>query len=117
MSFESDVNRFIAKTEQRAKDIFVASTVEVKRSVVEGSSITTSKGQPVDTGALRASWADNFLSATLWQLQTNIAYAPAVENRVMTDRPSEVGGHHSVKLTEAGFSRIVDQVTSRFPDR
>ena len=72
MSFSGDLDAFARKADRRAKDIFVASTVEVRRSVVEGSRITGAPGQPVDTGALRASWIDNFTSKTAWQIATNL---------------------------------------------
>jgi hypothetical protein len=90
----------------------VRSTEEVQRSVVLGSAITGAPGQPVDTGNLKASWIGEFESATAWALTTKTEYAPFIENGENAYGPftlrSEVGGFHSVKLTRAGWGRIVD---------
>ena len=111
MSYSSDIKRFTDKAERRARDVFVASTVEVRRSIVEGSTLTGAPGQPVDTGALRASFVDDFVSSTEWRIQTNIEYAPVIEDGIGKNGPitlrSEVGGMHSVKKTVAGWDRIV----------
>ena len=128
MSFESELRAFVTKTERISKDIFVATTVEVRRSIVEGSELTSAPGQPVDTGSLRASWTDDFTSSTTWQIGTRQSYAKLIEENGDADadvgdssgdvklgvgRPSiksTVGGHHSVKLTRAGWQRIVSHV-------
>ena len=111
--FIADINKFVKKTERRAKDVFVGSTVEVRRSIVEGSELTGAPGQPVDTGTLKASWVDNFISPTEWQIETNIEYAPGIEDGVGITIRSPVGGSHSVALTTAGWQRIVDHVNKR----
>ena len=110
MSFESDLRAFAQKTERRAKDVFVESTVQVRRSIVEGSELTTAPGQPVDTGHLKASFIDNFTSPDTWQITTNTEYAPGIEDGVGITIRSPVGGSHSVKLTVAGWPRIVEHV-------
>ena len=93
----------------------MATSLATLRMKVEGSSITGAPGQPVDTGALRASFVDDFVSPTSWRIQTNIEYAPAIEDGIGAHGPitlrSKVGGHHSVKKTVAGWERIVDHVT------
>ncbi len=115
MSFASDLKRFSVKVEARNRRVFVGTVSEVTRSVVEGSVLTAAPGQPVDTGNLKASWHTSFDSPTQSTLSTNVVYAPAIEDGVGPYGPltlrSSVGGWHSVKLTVAGFQRIVDKVT------
>ncbi len=131
MTFSNDLRVFAEKLERRGKDVFVGSTVEVQRSVVEGSELTTAPGQPVDTGFLKGSFIPEFISPTEWQITTNTSYAPAIEDNLQSsfdergkDRPpdlrpkggsrpsikSTVGGNHSVKKTRAGWQRILDHV-------
>jgi len=122
--FDSQLAKFAAKVDRRVKDTFVRSTEEVQLSVVEGSSVTGAPGQPVDTGNLKTSWIGKHEGGMVWRLATNVGYAPAIEEGTRTafdpqgvtpERPpghkwqkSEVGGHHSVKLTRAGWQRIVE---------
>jgi hypothetical protein len=120
-SFRSDVRRFQRVVETRSKAVFVRIAQELRRSIVEGSELTGAPGQPVDTGALKASWVGEFLTAWIWQLTTNIIYAWQIEHGLryatrgnvsgstlqrLTLR-SSVGGWHSVALTLVGFPAIV----------
>jgi hypothetical protein len=118
MSFESDLRRFALKVEGRCKDFVTQASVEVQRSIVEGSEITAAPGQPVDTGALRASWTPERISDLEWQTTTNLDYAPGIEDAIGPNGPitqrSEVGGFHSVALTRGGWVNIVDVVAERF---
>lgn len=118
MSYSDDIKRFTDKAERRARNVFIASTVEVRRSIVEGSTLTGAPGQPVGQyndgrvgGTLKASFIDNFLSTKSWRIQTKIKYAPGIEDAVGPRGPitlrSTVGGFHSVKKTVAGWDRIV----------
>lgn len=114
MSFATDLKAFADKVERRGRDVFVASTVEVRRSLVEGSELTGAPGQPVDTGALKASFVDEFIGAEGWQISTNLDYAPGIEDAIgpsgrITIR-SPVGGSHSSKQTRAGWPRIIEHV-------
>jgi hypothetical protein len=114
MSFEADVRRFALKVETRSKDVLVGCANEVQRSVVEGSELTGAPGQPVDTGALKASWVGEFTGPWEWETTTNLEYAPGIENAVGPNGPitqrSEVGGFHSVALTRGGWRNIVAHV-------
>lgn len=116
MGFADDMRRFQLDIESRTREAFVETVTEVTRSVVEGSEITGAPGQPVDTGALRASWHTEFNSPTEATLGTDLEYAPIIE-----DNPRGVTfqnhGPHSVKLTIAGFQRIVDDVARRIAGR
>jgi hypothetical protein len=118
MSFQDDVNRFAAKVATNSRAIFVNSASHAHESIVNGSPVTGAPGQPVDTGALRASWVLSFDSQDSASISTNLAYAPANEYGITDDgRPytqkSPVGGRHSVALTVAGFDRIVAVETAK----
>lgn len=114
MAFADDLNGFTRKVNARNRAIFIAITVAIYASVVFGSAITGSPGQPVDTGALRASWIGEFVSAYEWTLTTNIEYAPIIEYNLRgATLRSAVGGFHSVSLTALGFERIVEHVTAQ----
>lgn len=100
-------------------------TVQLTRdSIVDGSAITASPGQPVGQygpgyqpgkvgGTLKASWQTEFLSPTEAIIATNVPYAQPIEDGIgphgdLTLR-STVGGFHSVKQTVAGFPLIVEE--------
>jgi hypothetical protein len=112
MSFADDLEKFGAKTEKNLNDVFVGVVEETHRSIVEGSEITGAPGQPVDTGNLRASWQRWFPSQTEAVIGTNVDYAVHVEDNVrgVTFRNH---GPHSVKITKAGFDKIVGVVVKR----
>jgi len=140
MTFADDLKRFELKTRAKSQEAFVNIASAVKGSVVDGSAVTASPGQPVDTGFLKASWQLTFPSATLAEITTNVAYAPYIESRIRADfdprgvvggygvkggqigprenvgstrrHKSTVGGAHSVKLTVAGFQRLVNAVVA-----
>jgi hypothetical protein len=116
VTFSDDLDRFLADLERRRRDLFVGVATETLRSIQEGSPLTGAPGQPVDTGNLRASWQLLFESETTALIQTNVIYAPGIEEGLsMTTgqrlvQRSPVGGFHSVKMTRAGFQRIVAAV-------
>ena len=117
MSFDKDMQAFRVKLNQRLGDVFVNTVQGVHQSVVEGSPVTGAPGQPVDTGALRASWQIQFVGPQEALISTNMEYAPAIEEGYgphgrMTLR-SAVGGFNSVKLTRANWQRLVDSVAAR----
>ena len=117
MSFRSDLRKFQQTLEVRTSDAFAGIVMETHRSIVEGSELTGAPGQPVDTGALRASWIVGFDSPDHATISTNLNYAPYIEEGLNSRGPftlrSAIGGWHSVKLTRAGFQRIVDYVVER----
>lgn len=99
------------------REHFLDVCAESERSIVEGSELTGAPGQPVDEGTLKASWQIAFPDEDTATIGTNVVYAEPIEDGVGKYGPltlrSQVGGWHSVKLTVAGFSRIVDAVTRR----
>jgi hypothetical protein len=112
MSFPGQLHHFSLLCQTRNHDTFVRSVELTHQSVQIGSPITAAPGQPVDTGNLRASWQVQYHSESEAEISTNVAYAPPIEDGVGKYGPlklrSAVGGFHSVKLTVAGFPRIVD---------
>ena len=117
-TFRDALAKFGVLAQERVHDAFIASTEEVQRSVIEGSEVTGAPGQPVDTGALARSWQPEFVNPALWRItatgvdpQTGekVGYAEHVEDNVrgVTFRNH---GPHSVRLTRAGWDRIVEKV-------
>lgn len=116
MSFASDVRAFTQKVNGRSREVFLGVAMAAHESVVEGSPITGAPGQPVDTGNLKTSW-QLAIEGDQALITTNVVYAPQIEDgtragRALTLR-SPTGGFHSVRLTIAGFQRIVDTVVAR----
>jgi len=116
-NWESQIKRFQDKIQKRIVTIHANTAMKLRDSVVfgnrtEAGGLTGSPGQPVDTGNLRNSWQLTHPAALLARLSTNVEYAPAIEDGVGPYGPmtlqSEVGGFHSVKLTRAGFQKLVD---------
>lgn len=106
MSFGNDIRIFTKKVNGVTNDVFVNTVSHVHQSIVDGSAVTGAPGSPVDTGNLRDSWQIEFESPTSALVATNVEYAQAVEDnaRGVTFRNH---GAHSVKLTRAGFDKIV----------
>jgi len=117
MSFQADLAAFQLKVLHRQRLIHAEVSNELRRSVVRGSGLTGSPGQPVQTGNLAGSWNLTFPEVLLSELLTNVVYAPPIEEGMgkggkLTLR-SQVGGFHSVKLTRAGFPNIVKHVMGK----
>lgn len=85
---------------------------EVVRSIKRGSEITGAPGQPVDTSALLNSWIESRPAPNIWEFSTDLEYAEYIEDGGNDLGPftlrSEVGGFHSVKLTEASWKEVVE---------
>lgn len=119
--FTAALAKFNVTAQRRVLDAFVFSTEEVRTSIRDGSALTGAPGQPVQVGNLKASWQGEFLSPTLWQFTATgiapggekVGYAEYIEEGINrhTGGPlilrSQVGGFHSVKMTRAGWARIV----------
>lgn len=128
MSFADGLRRFQLTVEERSHQVFVGSVAAAKESIVFGSPITGSPGQPVGQygpdynpgavgGTLRASWTEEFLSASQARVSTNLVYAPPIEDGIGPHGPirirSTVGGIGSVAKTVAGWQRLVEYVTQQ----
>lgn len=109
--------------------IFVNSASAAHDSVVNGSPVTGAPGQPVGQygpgynegqigGTLKASWQLEFDAPDSALIYTNSEYAEGIEDRVGSkgqtiNLRSSVGGFHSLKMTRAGWQRIVDDETRK----
>ncbi len=116
--FGDTVRSFGLEVSARNQRVFVNVAAAVKDSITDGSNLTGSPGQPVDTGNLKSSWQLTFPTPTEAQISTNVVYAPQIEDGVtwrgtpITFR-SSVGGAHSVKLTVLNFDRLVAAEASK----
>jgi hypothetical protein len=113
MTFSDDLARITVKIDHVSKEVFARVVDKAHESIVNGSATTGAPGQPVDTGALRASWQKTYEDASHATIATNLVYAPAIEegegpHGELTLR-SPVGGFHSVKLTQASMQQLVDE--------
>lgn len=111
-AFQDALDTFARDARERLLDCAQFAFEEVQESVVHGSALTGAPGQPVDTGFLRSSWVASIVAQGVQEISTNVAYAEFIEDggndlAAFTLR-SEVGGWHSVKLTEAAWLDIVD---------
>lgn len=119
MSAADQVRQFSLKVRSRSAAIFQTVVEDTRDSIVEGSVVTGAPGQPVDTGALRASWQTVRPSPTRAVIGTNLSYAKAVEDGVGPEGPrvygrkNNIGGSHSVKMTVRSFDRIVAHAVAR----
>lgn len=111
--FGEQVRQFGLKVEAATVEHFAAIAAATHDSIVNGSPVTGAPGQPVDTGALRASWTLAFPDPWQAVITTPLVYAPSIEDGVsyahggkpLTLR-SQVGGWHSVKQTVLNFDRL-----------
>jgi len=117
MSFRSDLDAWRRKVEADRDAIFVNSVSLAKEAIVEGSPITGSPGQPVQTGNLKTSWQEELIGNEAATISTNVEYAPAIEDGIGPHGPmtvrSQMGGFHSVKLLIAGWWAIVQQAVAQ----
>ena len=131
MTFSDDLFRFAAKADARGRAVFLNTASAVKDSITDGSAVTGSPGQPVGQygpgyhkgkvgGTLKASWQLWFDTPETAVIATDTIYAPPIEDGIGKYGPltlrSTVGGFHSVKMTVAGFERIVDAELKKLGD-
>ncbi len=128
-TFTDALLRFNVTATDRVRDVFYNATEAVQRSIKAGSELTGAPGQPVRDGNLLSSWIGEFTSDSTWQITATgksatgepVGYAQEIEDGGNARGPfdpsrgdprSEVGGYHSVKLTRAGWPRIVEHVAA-----
>lgn len=122
MSFADDMKRIAAKLATVERAVFVSAATEVFNSIVYGSALTGSPGQPVadvNGGALRASWQLEFPSPTSALISTASVYAESNEDGIA--RPgggpymlrASIGGRFSIRLTLNAIEKIVAEETAR----
>jgi hypothetical protein len=123
-AFGEALQRFTVKVETRSQAVFLNTVSACYESVVNGSPLTGSPGQPVGQygpgyhegevgGELKTSWQVNFTGPLSAEILTKSPYAPQNEDGIA--RPgggpyrqrSTVGGRFSVRLTIAGIPKLV----------
>lgn len=120
MAFASDVAEFQEKVRRRAQAVRHTAVFLAHESITKGSELTGSPGQPVQFGALRQSYQIEILSPTMSRIASALKYARSIEDLLsyahggtpITIR-SKVGGGHSIKLTVANWTRIVEEANRR----
>lgn len=111
--FKDRMNGHAMRVVGKGRRVFTNAALTLHDSIVNGSPITGSPGQPVDSGRLKASWIPEFPEANRFETTTNVPYARIIEDNLRgATLRSSVGGFHSVALTVAGFSRIVDHAVA-----
>lgn len=111
IGFQTKLRNFQRSSQAAVTSVRLIAQREIARSIRRGSEITGAPGQPVQTGNLLASWVESRPSADVWEFSTPVEYAVWIEDggndiSAFTLR-SEVGGFHSVKLTQAAWPDIV----------
>ena len=128
MGFADEIREFSREVETDSAALFLAICTAVLASIQFGSAITGAPGQPVDTGALRASWILTFPARDQALIATDKAYALGIELGIVLARGgqvtgttkqrltlrSSVAGFHSVQKTIDGFDALVDDETAKF---
>jgi hypothetical protein len=119
-SFLDEIRTHNAKNLERLALVQDGIDAEMFRSVVHGSEITGSPGQPVDpdndpnAGKLRDSWTmEKEGDETI--LSTPVLYAPDVEFD-LHGQHFRNGGPYSVTQSAAGFQAVVDIVAQKVSD-
>lgn len=118
MSFSDQVKGFSVRLDAKVTHrVFPAICAEVTRSGVHGSEITGAPGQPVASGRLKSSFIPEFKSASVFEITTDVPYAPIIEDNARgAQLRSSVGGFHSWELTRVGFPHIVAHVVAEMAD-
>lgn len=109
--FANQINLFAGDLEPMTRRLMGKSVSLAYRSITIGSAITGAPGQPVDTGALIASYLIEWQGPWYAEITSDLPYAHIIEAGIGAYGPlilrSKVGGWHSLKLTAAGWPRIV----------
>lgn len=109
--FANQLNLFAAKAKRNTQAAFGIAVSIAYHSIVEGSALTGAPGQPVDTGALKASWLIAFNGRWNASISSDLPYAHIIEAGIGAYGPltlrSKVGGFHSLALTRHAWPRVV----------
>lgn len=79
-AFSDALRQYGEQMVEEAKTVLDLSAEAVHQSIVHGSSITNSPGQPVADGDLRDSWKMHKLSASVIEVYSDSPYARAIEH-------------------------------------
>jgi hypothetical protein len=115
MAFAGDLRAFSIRLSGRARATYDGVVAETWTSLVNGSPLTGSPGQPVgETGDMRASWFKQLAGPWVTEMLTHDPGARTIEGgrrlgRRLHRRVTQ-GGFHSLKLTMIHFGRILSSV-------
>jgi hypothetical protein len=118
MTFAADLARFATKVETKSTAVFVGTVVDLRDSIKYGSATTGAPAMPVApgqfprSGALRDSVTVSYPDQHTALIYTTSPYAIDVEDNAKGHTFTS-GGPHGWKMTIAGFSRVVQTVTTR----
>lgn len=111
--FLTEVLSDMAQIESAAEDAFELIVDAVEDSVLNGSAITGSKGQPRKTGTLLRSWVKKKRGRRYASIETDNEYAIFVENKAHgADYDAGGGGPHSLRRTVARFGPLAAAATN-----
>lgn len=116
--FEDALKRAVIEIEGLTKDIVTTAVELTADSIVNGSSVTGSPGQPAD---LRdGAWKTQHLSDYYAVISTTAKSARSVEDgmsykhgRPLTKLHSDIGGFHSALATAAAFPRLLSEAVKK----
>jgi hypothetical protein len=117
-TFGDQLHQFAKNTGAKANAVFVASNVELEKSIKFGSALTGAPPLPVAipkyfrAGALRDSVTTRYIDDNTAIIFTTKWYAPNVEFNTENHTFSS-GAPHGWGLTIAAFSRVVDHTAAR----
>lgn len=113
--FVNAIELFAGSLEPKAQRVAKHSVDLAYRSIRIGSAITGAPGQPVKSGDLLRSWKIVWIDKWTAEISSDLIYAHLIEAGIGRYGPltlrSKVGGFHSVKMTAAGWERIVELAT------
>ena len=108
--FSRALKKFGVLSKRREQLLFVNVIKHVHRSIVHGSEVTGSPGQPFKTGDLQGSYIrTGSIENRLVTIASDLGYAPYYEDppQRRIKLRSAVGGFHSVKITRLNFRWLV----------
>lgn len=111
-TFQDALKRAVIQIEVATKDVVTEAVALTADSIVNGSSVTGSPGQPSDLR--KGAWKVQRLTDWYAVISTGAKSARSVEDgmsykygRPLTKLHSHVGGFHSALATAAGFPRLL----------
>ncbi len=130
--FAEQLSRFVDVSTRLTEAVFEGASDLALQSIQDGSAITGAPGQRVDTGYMKGGFIMEIESKERRLITTNVAYAPVhefddpeaydpsgvdrpegftgTEPGAGDEKPSTVGGPHSVDLTITGWPKLVEHV-------
>lgn len=111
-TFAAELKMFRRNTMRGLTELHDEVVDAAHQSIVVGSPVTSSRGQPVRSGALRRSWVKETVGPLKTKIFTRSPYAPIVE---FDAQPfvSSVGGPFALAKTMRYWQALVSSVAGR----